>query len=73
MLNFLSSGIFFCYSNPVALQDQIIKDMGMDEATFMQLYSWYVLYVSHYKHLRCVLNIGQASHKFCMTICIWLI
>uniref|UniRef100_A0AAQ5Z2F8 Lysosomal dipeptide transporter MFSD1 n=1 Tax=Amphiprion ocellaris TaxID=80972 RepID=A0AAQ5Z2F8_AMPOC len=34
-------GSYFCYDNPAALQTQVIQDMKLNTATFMQLYAWY--------------------------------
>ncbi|ESO96144.1 hypothetical protein LOTGIDRAFT_214694 [Lottia gigantea] len=38
---FLSFGSYFCYDNPAALQDTMIKDLDINESTFMGFYSWY--------------------------------
>lgn len=38
---FLSFGSYFCYDNPAALQDTMIKDLKISESTFMGFYSWY--------------------------------
>ncbi|KAI2656612.1 Major facilitator superfamily domain-containing protein 1 [Labeo rohita] len=38
---FLGFGSYFCYDNPAALQTQVIQDMGLNTASFMQLYAWY--------------------------------
>ncbi|KAK6195515.1 hypothetical protein SNE40_000928 [Patella caerulea] len=38
---FLSFGSYFCYDNPAALQDTMIKDLNINESTFMGFYSWY--------------------------------
>uniref|UniRef100_A0A9J8AZT2 Lysosomal dipeptide transporter MFSD1 n=1 Tax=Cyprinus carpio carpio TaxID=630221 RepID=A0A9J8AZT2_CYPCA len=38
---FLGFGSYFCYDNPAALQTQVIQDMSLNTASFMQLYSWY--------------------------------
>uniref|UniRef100_A0A8C1UVW2 Major facilitator superfamily domain containing 1 n=1 Tax=Cyprinus carpio TaxID=7962 RepID=A0A8C1UVW2_CYPCA len=37
---FLGFGSYFCYDNPAALQTQVIQDMSLNTASFMQLYSW---------------------------------
>ncbi|XP_060761816.1 major facilitator superfamily domain-containing protein 1 [Neoarius graeffei] len=38
---FLGFGSYFCYDNPAALQKQVIQDMQLNTAKFMQLYAWY--------------------------------
>nr|XP_055051865.1 major facilitator superfamily domain-containing protein 1 isoform X1 [Misgurnus anguillicaudatus] len=38
---FLGFGSYFCYDNPAALQTQVIQDMNLNTASFMQLYAWY--------------------------------
>ncbi|XP_063428788.1 major facilitator superfamily domain-containing protein 1-like [Mytilus trossulus] len=38
---FLSFGSYFCYDNPAALQDTMIKDLKISESAFMGFYSWY--------------------------------
>ncbi|CAL1273739.1 unnamed protein product [Larinioides sclopetarius] len=38
---FLGFGSYFCYDNPAALQDQIIKDMRVSTLEFSYLYAWY--------------------------------
>ncbi|XP_041351508.1 major facilitator superfamily domain-containing protein 1-like [Gigantopelta aegis] len=38
---FLSFGSYFCYDNPAALQDTMMKDLNLNEGKFMQFYSWY--------------------------------
>uniref|UniRef100_H3CQI6 Lysosomal dipeptide transporter MFSD1 n=1 Tax=Tetraodon nigroviridis TaxID=99883 RepID=H3CQI6_TETNG len=38
---FLGFGSCFCLDNPAALQTQIIKDLDLSTAEFMQLYAWY--------------------------------
>ncbi|XP_030599305.1 lysosomal dipeptide transporter MFSD1 isoform X2 [Archocentrus centrarchus] len=38
---FLGFGSYFCYDNPAALQTQVIQDLGLTTASFMQLYAWY--------------------------------
>ncbi|KAM4628213.1 lysosomal dipeptide transporter MFSD1 isoform 2-T2 [Polymixia lowei] len=38
---FLGFGSYFCYDNPAALQTQVIQDMKLNTAQFMQLYAWY--------------------------------
>ncbi|PWA20255.1 hypothetical protein CCH79_00003927 [Gambusia affinis] len=38
---FLGFGSYFCYDNPAALQTQVIQDMNLNTAEFMQLYAWY--------------------------------
>ena len=38
---FLSFGSYFCYDNPAALQQVIIKDMHVTHEQFMNLYAWY--------------------------------
>ncbi|XP_052702809.1 major facilitator superfamily domain-containing protein 1-like isoform X1 [Crassostrea angulata] len=38
---FLSFGSYFCYDNPAALQDTMIKALDISESTFMGFYSWY--------------------------------
>nr|CAB3263790.1 major facilitator superfamily domain-containing protein 1 [Phallusia mammillata] len=41
LMCFLGFGSYFCYDIPAALHTQIRNDMDINEATFMQLYSWY--------------------------------
>ncbi|KAL3847679.1 hypothetical protein ACJMK2_018576 [Sinanodonta woodiana] len=38
---FLSFGSYFCYDNPAALQDNMIRDLNLSESQFMAFYSWY--------------------------------
>ncbi|XP_056612211.1 major facilitator superfamily domain-containing protein 1 [Triplophysa dalaica] len=38
---FLGFGSYFCYDNPAALQTQVMQDMNLNTASFMQLYAWY--------------------------------
>uniref|UniRef100_A0A3P8PXN3 Lysosomal dipeptide transporter MFSD1 n=2 Tax=Astatotilapia calliptera TaxID=8154 RepID=A0A3P8PXN3_ASTCA len=38
---FLGFGSYFCYDNPAALQSQVIQDLHLTTADFMQLYAWY--------------------------------
>ncbi|XP_005106021.1 major facilitator superfamily domain-containing protein 1 [Aplysia californica] len=38
---FLSFGSYFCYDNPAALQDTMIRDLDIDEGQFMAFYSFY--------------------------------
>lgn len=38
---FLSFGSYFCYDNPAALQDVMLKDLNITTSTYMQFYSWY--------------------------------
>ncbi|XP_068613400.1 lysosomal dipeptide transporter MFSD1-like [Brachionichthys hirsutus] len=38
---FLGFGSYFCYDNPAALQFEVIQDLKLNTATFMQLYAWY--------------------------------
>ncbi|XP_029922951.1 lysosomal dipeptide transporter MFSD1 isoform X3 [Myripristis murdjan] len=38
---FLGFGSYFCYDNPASLQTQVIQDMKLNTADFMQLYAWY--------------------------------
>ncbi|TRY58324.1 hypothetical protein DNTS_031771 [Danionella cerebrum] len=38
---FLGFGSYFCYDNPAALQSQVMQDMNLNTASFMQLYAWY--------------------------------
>ncbi|KAF7218515.1 lysosomal dipeptide transporter MFSD1 isoform X2 [Nothobranchius furzeri] len=38
---FLGFGSYFCYDNPAALQTQVIQDLNLNTAKFMQLYAWY--------------------------------
>lgn len=35
------TGSYFCYDNPAALQDTMIKDLSLSESQFMLLYSLY--------------------------------
>ncbi|KAL3847746.1 hypothetical protein ACJMK2_018640, partial [Sinanodonta woodiana] len=32
---------YFCYDNPAALQDNMIRDLNLSESQFMAFYSWY--------------------------------
>uniref|UniRef100_H2YW97 Lysosomal dipeptide transporter MFSD1 n=1 Tax=Ciona savignyi TaxID=51511 RepID=H2YW97_CIOSA len=41
LMCFLSFGNYFCYDNPAALHNEIIADLDLNEATYMQLYAWY--------------------------------
>uniref|UniRef100_A0A8C6SDZ8 Lysosomal dipeptide transporter MFSD1 n=1 Tax=Neogobius melanostomus TaxID=47308 RepID=A0A8C6SDZ8_9GOBI len=38
---FLGFGSYFCYDNPAALQTEVLQDMNLNTAEFMQLYAWY--------------------------------
>uniref|UniRef100_A0A3Q3JC53 Lysosomal dipeptide transporter MFSD1 n=1 Tax=Monopterus albus TaxID=43700 RepID=A0A3Q3JC53_MONAL len=38
---FLGFGSYFCYDNPAALQTQVLQDLNLNTAGFMQLYAWY--------------------------------
>eukprot|EP00106_Octopus_bimaculoides_P023488 XP_014790930.1 PREDICTED: major facilitator superfamily domain-containing protein 1-like [Octopus bimaculoides] len=38
---FLSFGSYFCYDNPAALQDHMLKDLSLQEYQFMSFYMWY--------------------------------
>uniref|UniRef100_A0A8D3CQE1 Lysosomal dipeptide transporter MFSD1 n=1 Tax=Scophthalmus maximus TaxID=52904 RepID=A0A8D3CQE1_SCOMX len=38
---FLGFGSYFCYDNPAALQTQVLQDLNLNTAKFMQLYAWY--------------------------------
>lgn len=38
---FLSFGSYFCYDNPAALQDSMLKDLDLTEGKFMLFYSLY--------------------------------
>ncbi|XP_042371146.1 major facilitator superfamily domain-containing protein 1-like, partial [Plectropomus leopardus] len=38
---FLGFGSYFCYDNPAALQTQVLQDLSLNTAKFMQLYAWY--------------------------------
>ncbi|XP_075892350.1 lysosomal dipeptide transporter MFSD1 isoform X2 [Nelusetta ayraudi] len=38
---FLGFGSYFCYDNPASLQTQVVKDLNLNTAGFMQLYAWY--------------------------------
>ncbi|XP_054651215.1 major facilitator superfamily domain-containing protein 1 isoform X1 [Dunckerocampus dactyliophorus] len=38
---FLGFGSYFCYDNPAALQTQVLQDLSLNTARFMQLYAWY--------------------------------
>ncbi|KAJ8313236.1 hypothetical protein KUTeg_009213 [Tegillarca granosa] len=38
---FLSFGSYFCYDNPAALQDNMIRDLDISVSQFMGFYSWY--------------------------------
>uniref|UniRef100_A0A3Q1JZF7 Lysosomal dipeptide transporter MFSD1 n=1 Tax=Anabas testudineus TaxID=64144 RepID=A0A3Q1JZF7_ANATE len=38
---FLGFGSYFCYDNPAALQTQVLQDLNLNTASFMQLYAWY--------------------------------
>ena len=37
----LLPGSYFCYDNPAALQDNMIRDLKISESQFMGFYSWY--------------------------------
>ncbi|OQR73863.1 major facilitator superfamily domain-containing protein 1-like [Tropilaelaps mercedesae] len=37
----LAFGSYYCYDNPSALENHIIKDMHVDESMYANLYSWY--------------------------------
>lgn len=39
--NICSTGSYFCYDNPAALQDHFTDDMGLTTSQFVLLYSWY--------------------------------
>ncbi|XP_076435777.1 lysosomal dipeptide transporter MFSD1-like [Babylonia areolata] len=41
ILCFLSFGSYFCYDNPAALQDMMLKDLSLSESQFMLFYSLY--------------------------------
>lgn len=41
LMCFLGFGSYFCYDNPAALQTQVMSDMQVNTAKFMQLYAWY--------------------------------
>lgn len=41
LMCFLGFGSYFCYDNPAALQTQVQRDMKLNTAEFMALYSWY--------------------------------
>ncbi|KAI3354217.1 hypothetical protein L3Q82_018751 [Scortum barcoo] len=38
---FLGFGSYFCYDNPAALQTEVLQDLSLNTAKFMQLYAWY--------------------------------
>ncbi|XP_034024170.1 major facilitator superfamily domain-containing protein 1 isoform X1 [Thalassophryne amazonica] len=38
---FLGFGSYFCYDNPASLQTQVLQDMNLNTAQFMELYAWY--------------------------------
>ncbi|XP_029372625.1 lysosomal dipeptide transporter MFSD1 isoform X2 [Echeneis naucrates] len=38
---FLGFGSYFCYDSPAALQTQVLQDLNLNTAKFMQLYAWY--------------------------------
>ncbi|VDP94279.1 unnamed protein product [Echinostoma caproni] len=38
---FLSFGSYFCYDNPAALQDVMIRDLDLTETQFMNMYAFY--------------------------------
>ncbi|WAR27470.1 MFSD1-like protein [Mya arenaria] len=38
---FLSFGSYFCYDNPAALQDNMVRDLDISVGQFMGFYSWY--------------------------------
>lgn len=38
---FLGFGSYFCYDNPAALQTEVLQDLNLNTAEFMQLYAWY--------------------------------
>ena len=39
--NCFIAGSYFCYDNPAALQDQMLKDLNLTEGQFMLFYSLY--------------------------------
>lgn len=41
VLCFLSFGSYFCYDNPAALQDMMLRDLQLSESQFMLFYSLY--------------------------------
>ncbi|BFZ06095.1 hypothetical protein BsWGS_09134 [Bradybaena similaris] len=41
LICFLSFGSYFCYDNPAALQDTMIRSLNIDEGQFMAFYSFY--------------------------------
>ncbi|CAL1527854.1 unnamed protein product [Lymnaea stagnalis] len=41
LICFLSFGSYFCYDNPAALQDTMIRDLDINESKFMAFYSFY--------------------------------
>jgi len=41
LICFLSFGSYFCYDNPAALQDTMIRDLNLNEGKFMSFYSYY--------------------------------
>jgi len=41
LICFLSFGSYFCYDNPAALQDTMIRDLNINEGQFMAFYSFY--------------------------------
>ncbi|XP_049582226.1 lysosomal dipeptide transporter MFSD1 isoform X1 [Syngnathus scovelli] len=38
---FLGFGSYFCYDNPASLQTEVLLDLNLNTAKFMQLYAWY--------------------------------
>ncbi|XP_051934630.1 major facilitator superfamily domain-containing protein 1 isoform X2 [Hippocampus zosterae] len=38
---FLGFGSYFCYDNPASLQTEVLQDLNLNTAKFMQLYAWY--------------------------------
>uniref|UniRef100_A0A7N8XTM7 Lysosomal dipeptide transporter MFSD1 n=1 Tax=Mastacembelus armatus TaxID=205130 RepID=A0A7N8XTM7_9TELE len=40
-VNFFFPGSYFCYDNPAALQTELLQDLNLNTARFMQLYAWY--------------------------------
>ncbi|CAH1780917.1 unnamed protein product [Owenia fusiformis] len=38
---FLSFGSYFCYDNPAAMQDIMLRDLSISTETFMNFYAWY--------------------------------
>ncbi|KAH9512799.1 Major facilitator super domain-containing protein 1 [Bulinus truncatus] len=41
LICFLSFGSYFCYDNPAALQDTMIRELDLSEGQFMAFYSFY--------------------------------